>query len=423
LLDVDETSVRLQQILQRYALIQVNQGLGFIHRLLQLSVRAKGQRTPAEVLNQVMQALNRLYDSEPASIEIMQENRLLHPHGEILCQHYDQLEASSETSLKDYYSTLRWLGNLEGVLAHFEKKKNLLEKALSVAENLYGSKHHEVATSLNDLGVAFHELGDAKRAAEYLQRALSIKEKIYGPEHPAVATSLNNLGSAFKDLGDAKKAAEYLQRALAIYEKIYDPLHPHVATSLSNLGLAFQALGDEKAAEYHQRALAIKEKIYGPEHPDVAASLTNLGAAFMQLGDAKQAAEYLQRALAINEKIYGPEHPDVAAMLHLFGESYWYLGDQKKAVDYLQRAHTLYEKLYGSEDQQVVDIQEILDELSNKPENNRIVDPGEGKTSFSTNAPFTPLRQAQEAQSIQKSAHSSAQNSEVVKRNSPSILD
>ena len=43
---------------------------------------------------------------------------------------------------------------------------------------------------------------------------------------PTVAIDLNNLGSAWDDLGDAKKAITYYERALAIDEKTYGKDHP-----------------------------------------------------------------------------------------------------------------------------------------------------------------------------------------------------
>ena len=54
-------------------------------------------------------------------------------------------------------------------------------------------------------------MGKAKPSASY-QRALAIFEQVYQqtPNHPEIASTLNNLGAAWCDLGDAKQAVSYL---------------------------------------------------------------------------------------------------------------------------------------------------------------------------------------------------------------------
>ena len=49
---------------------------------------------------------------------------------------------------------------------------------------------------LDALGVAYGELKDAPRMLEMLERALTIQERVYGEEHARIATTLTNLGTA-----------------------------------------------------------------------------------------------------------------------------------------------------------------------------------------------------------------------------------
>ena len=51
------------------------------------------------------------------------------------------------------------------------------------------------------------------------------------PDHPNLATSYNNIGSAWGDLGDHHKQLEFFQKALAIREKVLPPDHPDLASS------------------------------------------------------------------------------------------------------------------------------------------------------------------------------------------------
>ena len=93
-----------------------------------------------------------------------------------------------------------------------------------------------------------------------------------------MATSLNNIGDAYQDLGKAAEALTYLPKSSSHLGKdLWQGASPCGHQS-KQYRVAYQALG--KAAEaltYSQRALAIWEKIYGKEHPDVAISLNNIG--------------------------------------------------------------------------------------------------------------------------------------------------
>ena len=80
-----------------------------------------------------------------------------------------------------------------------------------------------------------HTLGYYQEAEPLLQRALDIREKALGPEHPDVADSLNNLAVLYHDQGKYGEAEPLYQRALAIDEKALRPRAPDVAISLNNL--------------------------------------------------------------------------------------------------------------------------------------------------------------------------------------------
>ena len=67
------------------------------------------------------------------------------------------------------------------------------------------------------------------------KRSLAIREKALGPDHPDVAGSLNNLAVLYHDQGRYAEAEPLYKRSLAIEEKALGPDHPDVATSLNNL--------------------------------------------------------------------------------------------------------------------------------------------------------------------------------------------
>ena len=79
------------------------------------------------------------------------------------------------------------------------------------------------------------ELGDNLGAKAALERALAIAEAVFGLDHPDVAIYVNNLGSVLRDLGDYAEAKAAFERALAICEAVFGPDHPNVSIIRGNI--------------------------------------------------------------------------------------------------------------------------------------------------------------------------------------------
>ncbi|MEA3324551.1 MAG: tetratricopeptide repeat protein, partial [Euryarchaeota archaeon] len=101
---------------------------------------------------------------------------------------------------------------------------------------VYGEKHPYLATTLNNIGTAWYDLGEHKKAIEYYERALSIDREVYGERHPAVAIDLNNIGSAWYAIGDRKRLKTYIQQAYSIFQEVYGDEHPNTRNVKRVLG-------------------------------------------------------------------------------------------------------------------------------------------------------------------------------------------
>src|SRR4051794_29352988 len=101
----------------------------------------------------------------------------------------DQAEASRRVAeLSHRFSELHQEGDLDQAQA-------VALEAVGLARGSLGEKHPVTATSLNNLGVSYSEMGDYRMAELILRLALSIRVDALGKSHPDVANSLNNLGS------------------------------------------------------------------------------------------------------------------------------------------------------------------------------------------------------------------------------------
>jgi Tfp pilus assembly protein PilF len=111
----------------------------------------------------------------------------------------------------------------------------LLERALRIEEAQFGPDHPQVATTLNNLGVVWGDLGQPAKALEVFERALRILEGAYGPDHPQVAATLSNLGAVWSNLGQPAKAHEVFERALRILHAHFPSGHPLTDEVADNL--------------------------------------------------------------------------------------------------------------------------------------------------------------------------------------------
>jgi tetratricopeptide (TPR) repeat protein len=233
-----------------------------------------------------------------------------------------------------------------------KKALELAEKVLAIRRELFGERHPDVATSLNNVASYTDALGDPKKALELAEKALAIRRELFGERHPHVATSLNNVASYTGALGDPKKALELAEKALAIQRELFGERHPHVANSLNNVASYTNALGDpKKALELAEKALAIQRELFGERHPDVATSLNNVASYTNALGDPKKALELAEKALAIRRELFGERHPKVAMNLLNVAVCHKELGAMHRSYNYAQKSYEIFKHILGPQHQ------------------------------------------------------------------------
>ncbi len=64
----------------------------------------------------------------------------------------------------------------------------------------------------------------------YYDKALEISKKTLPANHPDLATSDNNIGWVYRNMGDYRKALSYFERALNIFQRSLPPNHPNIKT-------------------------------------------------------------------------------------------------------------------------------------------------------------------------------------------------
>ncbi|WP_234802429.1 tetratricopeptide repeat protein [Legionella maceachernii] len=72
-----------------------------------------------------------------------------------------------------------------------------LEKIISLVEQILGTNHPELASSLNSLALSYYKKGSYQEAEALYLRAIEIVEKTFGEEHTELVSYRNNLAELY----------------------------------------------------------------------------------------------------------------------------------------------------------------------------------------------------------------------------------
>ncbi len=115
------------------------------------------------------------------------------------------------------------------------KAKILLTMSLGVAKNKTDSGHLVKGDVLSQLGEFYISSKEYDKAEEVLQEAVKVLENSYGTNNDHTAIALNNLAKVYINQGKYSKAQSLCHRALDTLGKIFDERHPNVIDVMETL--------------------------------------------------------------------------------------------------------------------------------------------------------------------------------------------
>jgi tetratricopeptide (TPR) repeat protein len=239
-------------------------------------------------------------------------------------------------------------GNNEETLGHFEESIEAFEKCLN--QQLVRPKLNkaQMASLLNNMGMALGSVGRSKSAIECYEKAQKIDTicKEWGPIETGAV--LSNLGLAWLDEGNPAKALAYLEQAFHLDTIALGISHPSTAIDLSNMGLVWIEMNElEKAESLFEKALGIDTLYYGWFHPNVAVDLSNLGYVARSKGKFEKALLLFEHSLSIDTAALGVLHPEVAIRYRHLGYTWSKMGNYREAQDYFEKTIRIDTIVYG----------------------------------------------------------------------------
>lgn len=305
-----------------------------IHPLVQVIIQESlPQETSKLWISRAIRAVNEAF-VESDFVQRTEYKRYI-PHI-LVCVHWIERK---QMNFPEAALLLRKMGIYLRVRAQYSESESLLKMSLNIQERIYGSKHSETATTLNNLATLYQDQRRYAEAEMLFEQALMIHEQVLDPTHPTIKASLNNLAILYENQDRYAEAEMLFERALAICEQTLGSSHPDTARSLNNLGTLYRSQGRYAEGEMlFERALAICEQTLGPSHPDTAKTLNNLAELYRKQIRHKDAEPLYKRAIAICEQTLGPTHLHTAQSLSNLALLYESQGRYAEAEPLFKRA-------------------------------------------------------------------------------------
>ena len=186
---------------------------------------------------------------------------------------------------------------------HPRERIRWLEASAEAARKL-GNRADEGITAGN-LGIAYRQLGETRRAIEYYEQDLEIARET--GDRRGEGTTLGNLGSAYYQLGETRHAIEYYEQHLEIARETGD--RRGQGNALQGLGIAHADLGEtRRAIEYHEQVLEIARET--GERRGEGSALGNLGNAYSALEQRDKAITHYGQQLEALPGFKWAKEPD-----------------------------------------------------------------------------------------------------------------
>jgi tetratricopeptide (TPR) repeat protein len=99
---------------------------------------------------------------------------------------------------------------------------------MGIASSTVKAQRSDDLDTLTQQATQLFQAGKYAEATDVAQRALALAERLFGPNHTKVATALNALATLYRAQGRYGEAEPLLKRALATSEKALGPDHPDV---------------------------------------------------------------------------------------------------------------------------------------------------------------------------------------------------
>jgi len=371
--------------LLRYSLVDREDGILRVHRLVQTVVRARLSGPEAlERATAATELLAQAAPDEPTMPDSWPSWASLAPHVSALITAAHGVAALPPRLIPLAMETVRYLRARSALPSAHSVLDALIEFARSLPEDavLLARLHAERGDLLDaegQLELARHELEHAltlfgpvtdhnQLAVAHtwvrLARVLNCADQpipAIGYYHRGLAVlraagdvaesvrALIGLGYAYWSIDDFESGAEQFRQALAALDRAGWSRHPFAPEALGGLGMMLHELGRlDEARRLQEQALDALLAIHGRiDHPVIAETRDKLGWVLRLLGESEASRTEHALAVRILEGLFGPQDPRFAMALTNLALAELEVGDLESAVANQRRSRAVLVQAYG----------------------------------------------------------------------------
>ncbi len=210
----------------------------------------------------------------------------------------------------EYSSLCNNLGNLYLSLGRLQEAVSYLDISLKKTENLVGKIHPDYCSTLMNKGICYLRIGSFEESENTLLEALSIARQVYGTEHQNLAAYNWALCDYYGKTGHYERMRTYVHEGFRLAMAHNALPSPVAIMAYKQMGTWLEYTGSyEKAVETY---IFLRQKLdeYGMRKSIQFADITlRLGLARRAMGETQEACELTSAAAELADSLYSPENP------------------------------------------------------------------------------------------------------------------
>jgi CHAT domain-containing protein len=176
-----------------------------------------------------------------------------------------------------------------------------MEKAIKVFSHHLGEDHQYISVMLNNIGMAYGNLGETEKQKGCLLKAYKIRKESLDPCHAQLFEVRHNLVLCLTTLLNYNQASEILNKAFScLSPQIPNYEYQFIKLQTAKVNLEIAKARKSKQEEYgdiYLTALAEVEETVGKYHQAAKDLYNNTGVYFYEKEDAEKAVYYLESAI------------------------------------------------------------------------------------------------------------------------------
>lgn len=235
-----------------------------------------------------------------------------------------RIERGEITSERVVASVAAEVGKAFGNLGDYRRAEKLQRRALDAERAVFGPRSSNVVTRIGSIGHIMERQGRAMDAVPMMREAYEIARTDHGPRSECLVDIMLQLGNA---LEPAPEGMDFYEQALTMARELWGMRHPTTLMAMSNFGLALDNSGQHaRAIKLLSDCLSLNIEVNGRDNRSTTATMVTLGAAMIKGGQEAQGCDLLLQALAIEERLLSKDHPDLLRARRRLINAYWQMG-------------------------------------------------------------------------------------------------